>query len=225
MVAGWNRSKCRLGRAIVMTRRKSRSRPCWVCASLDPTSYEASLVKLRVMTWSVVAACHMVGCSRSARGQRVRGGVVPRAGRWLRRDALPTTSYPCRQGSPDTPFRVRHDKRVLDLCGRPIYDIGAGSHRPAQVGCGRPGPRDGMRHAIWLCSPPFSLTSFFCSTRAADILPSRPRRTSGAARRPRQGWPAGPSVDDGLGLDEVEHGARLACRVRCQVPIMRQLSS
>ena len=84
--------------------------------------------------------------------------------------------------------------------GRPIYGIGAGSHRPAQGANGRPGPRDGMRHAIWLCSPPFSLTSFFCSTRGADILPSRPRRTSGAARRPRQGWPAGPSVDDGLGL-------------------------
>ena len=119
-------------------------------------SYEASLVKLRVMTWSVVASCHMVGCSRSARDQRVRGAVVPRAGRWLCRDALPTTSYPCRQGSPDTPFRVRHDKRVLDRCGRPIYGIGAGSHRPAQGANGRPRPRDGMRHAIWLCSPPLS---------------------------------------------------------------------
>jgi hypothetical protein len=200
---------------------------CWVSASLDPTSYEASLVKLRVMTWSVVAACHMVGCSRGAGGQRVRGGVVPRAGRWLCRDALPTTSYPCRQGSPDTPFRVRHDKRVLDLCGRPIYDIGAGSHRPAQVGCGRPCPRDGMRHAIWLCSPPLSLTSFFCSTRAASILPSRPQRVPGAARRPSQGWPVGPPGrseaslrDGGLDLDMVEHGARLAlsgaARLRCR---------
>ena len=153
----------------------------------------------------------MVGCSRKV---AARGCVAPssRGGRWLCRDALPTTSYPCRPASPDTQFRVRHDKRVLDPAeGRPIYGIGAGSHRPAQGANGRPCPRDGMRHAI----RPARLLStfsaqFFCSTRAADILPSRPGRIPGAARRPCQGWPAGPSVDDGLGLDEVEHGARLA---------------
>ena len=96
-------------------------------------SYEASLVKLRVVTGSVGCACHMVGCSRSVRVQRVRGAVVSRAGRWLCRDALPTTSYPCRQGSPDTPFRVRHDKRVLDQ----LKDAPSTVSAPARTGLPR----------------------------------------------------------------------------------------
>jgi hypothetical protein len=175
----------------------------------------------------------MVGCSRSVRGQRVRGAVVPRAGRWLCRDALPTTSYPCRQGSPDTPFRVRRDKRVLD----PAEDAPSTVSAPARTGL--PGLGTGVLAretacatlsgllASFLSSPTLS-AQFFCSTRAAHILPSRPQRVPGAARRPCQGWPAGPSVDDGLGLDEVEHGARLAisgcsqCRTHAAALVLRR---
>jgi hypothetical protein len=36
---------------------------------------------------------------------------------------LLTTFYPCRQGSPDTPFRVRRDKRVLDRSARRSHSI------------------------------------------------------------------------------------------------------
>ena len=69
---------------------------------------------------------------------RPEGCVAPssRGGRWLCRDALPTTSYPCRPASPDTPFRVRHDKRVLD----PVKDAPSTVSAPALTGLPRVQP-------------------------------------------------------------------------------------
>ena len=142
----------------------------------------------------VVAACHMVGCSRKVEARRARGAVVPRAGRWLCRDALPTTSYPCRPVSPDTPFRVRHNKRVLDPAeGRPIYGIGAGSHRPAQVGYGRPLPagRHAPRYLALLASflLPFQPNSF---VRPAPRTFFRPDHNGSPAPRRADLVKAGP---------------------------------
>src|SRR4051812_5564238 len=124
------------------------------------------------------------------------------------RDALPTTSYPCRPASPVTPFRVRHDKRVLDPQDAPSTETAAARAglprlRAGSLPAGRHAPR-----CLTLCLPPFLSQYFFGSTRAASLLPSRPQCARGAARRPRQGRPAGPPAR--FGLDEVEHGARLA---------------
>ena len=159
----------------------------------------------------VVAACHMVGCSRKV---EARGCVAP-SSRGLVDGCAGT---PCRP----PPIRAGLCRRtphsacaITSACSTQLKDAPSTVSAPARTGLPRLGtgvlfPRDGMRHAIWLCSPPSTLSAqFFCSTRAADILPSRPQRIPGAARRPCQGWPTGPSVADGLGLDEVEHGARL----------------
>jgi hypothetical protein len=67
-------------RAIATSVREGR----WVGASLDPTSYEASLVKLRVISiHGRVVARHMM----VAPGGLEAGGcvalVVPRGGRWF----------------------------------------------------------------------------------------------------------------------------------------------
>src|SRR5262245_22724755 len=77
----------------------------------------------------------MVGCSRCVAASRRVAPSSRGAGRWLCRDALPTTSYPCRQASPDTPFRVRHDKRVLD----PVKDAPSTLSAPARTGLPRLG--------------------------------------------------------------------------------------
>jgi hypothetical protein len=53
------------------------------------------------------------------------------------------------------------------------------------------------------------LTSFFGSTRAASILPSRPPDLAAAARRACQGWPRLRGHPQGLGLDWPEHGGML----------------
>src|SRR4029453_15834116 len=142
---------------------------------------------------------------------RPEGCVAPssRGGRWLCRDALPTTSYPCRPASPDTPFRVRHDKRVLD----PVKDAPSTVSAPALTGLPRVQPGVLARGtACATLSGPLRLLTFSPHSlfRPAALLPPPPPRIPGAARRPCQGCPAGPSVADGLGLDEVEHDARLA---------------
>ena len=53
------------------------------------------------------------------------------------------------------------------------------------------------------------LGSFFCSTRAASILPSRPPNLAAAAHRACQGWPRLWRPPEGLGLDGAEHGGIL----------------
>ena len=116
----------------------------------------------------------------------MHGVVVPRGRSKVgQRSCRPP---PIRAGfaSPVTPFRVRHDQRELDRRGHPIYENGAGLRRPAQVGCGRLHPRDGLRHARSHSASLLFLASFFCST-ARSILPSRPRIVHRAARRPGQG--------------------------------------
>src|SRR5258708_28986768 len=54
-----------------------------------------------------------------------------------------------------------------------------------------------------------SVGPFFCSTRAASILPSRPPNRTAAARRACQGWPRLRGHPKGLGLDRSEHGGTL----------------
>ena len=180
----------------------------------------------------VVAACHMVGCSRKV---EARGCVAP-SSRGLVDGCAGT---PCRP----PPIRAGLCRRtphsacaITSACSTQLKDAPSTVSAPARTGLPRLGTGVLAREtacatlsgllASFLSSPTLS-AQFFGSTRAADILPSRPQRIPGAARRPCQGWPAGPSVADGLGLDEVEHGARLTmsgcsqCRAHVAALLLR----
>jgi hypothetical protein len=214
----------------------TRRAPAHPLGGANPTSYEASLVKLRVVTGSVVAACHMVGCSRSV---AARGCVAPSSHGLV--DGCAGT--PCRP-PPIRAGKVRRTPHsacaMTSACStaeeRPIYGIGAGSHRPAQVGCGRPGPRHGMRHAVWPCSPP-SLLAYCLShslVRPAPRAFFRPDHSGCSAPRADlvKAGPQGHPVDaehrfamTGLALTRSSTVPGWRCRVRCQVPLMRRPSS
>ena len=157
-------------------------------ARANPTSYEASLVKLRVI-WSTVSdLSHLFDPPGSVRGAR---GCVARSSRGVGRWCAGTPCRPppiraglrrrsphsaCAMTSACSTLRTPHLRKRQRLA-------------PACPGCVRgPCPRDGMRHAVWLSAfLLFCLSHFFGSTRAASLLPSRPQCARGAARRPRQG--------------------------------------
>lgn len=140
----------------------------------------------------------------------MRGAGRP-AGRSMVRAGTPCRPPPIRAG---WHRRTPHSACAMtSACstaiGRPIYGIGAGSHRPAQVGCGRPCPRNGMRHALLAV-----LASLSVSLRSQPILWFDPRREHSsiptatrhaAARRACQGWPRLARTPAGLGLDRPEH--------------------
>jgi hypothetical protein len=61
-----------------------------------------------------------------------------------------------------------------------------------------------VHHATYCCA----VASFFCSTRAASILPSRPHITIAVARSDGQGRRFF-SAAEGLSLTNASHGGRL----------------
>ena len=117
----------------------------------------------------------------------MRGAVVPRGGSMVCRDALPTTSYPCRPASPVTPFRVRHDKRVLDPQDAPSTETAAARAglprlRAGSLPAGRHAPR-----CLALCLPPCLSQSllWFDPRREPSSVPTtvRPRRRAQTSSR------------------------------------------
>jgi hypothetical protein len=182
---------------------RARSRGGEMLAGLDPTSYEASLVKLR-------AAGHSSSVTSldppGARGGGIlRGTVVPRCGRRLCR--TPCRPPPIRAG---VRRRTPHSAFAMTSASSTAEDAPSTGTAPACAGLPRLGLgafTRGTACATHTLPHSSFLGSFFCST-PRSILPSRPRIVARAARRPGQGGPAfGPPA--GLGLDAVEHGARL----------------